>query len=396
MDDRQRYCILCLNAGSSSIKAALFGVSPPAEPHRLARIATSGIGEEKARLSWQIRGERSGESERPRHGDHRAALAAILDTLRHHRLPAPTAVAHRIVRSPPDRSAPALLDSELRETLERCRDLAPLHMPAELDAIDAAAEHFPDAVQAVCFDNHFFAGLPAVAKRLPLPRELADAGIERIGYHGLSYEYIAHRLGRAEGRTIVAHLGNGASMAALRDGRPIDTTMGYTPTGGLMMGTRSGDLDPGVLIALVRRQGLDADGLEALVNSRSGLLGVSSGEASMEALLARYGADAAAREAVELFCYIARKHLGALIAALGGIDTLVFTGGIGEHAPAVRERIVAGLENLGLLLDRRANAARMADIADRHSHARIRVIATDEDWVMARHAAALLAEKETA
>lgn len=385
---RERH-ILCINAGSSSIKAALFRVASPGEPARLASFAASGIGEDAARLSWQIDGRRhDGRSQRL--DSHHAALAEILKAVQDNRLPAPDAVGHRIVRSPRGRSAPARLGAELRRELESCRELAPLHLPAELDAIDAAAAHFPDAEQILCFDNHFFSGLPAVARRLPLPREFDEAGIERIGYHGLSYEYIVHRIGNLRGRTVIAHLGNGASMAALRDAEPVDTTMSYTPAGGLMMGTRSGDLDPGVLIAIMRREKLDSEALEHLVNFRSGLLGVSGGESSMQALLERTSGDGAATQAVDLFSYTARKHLGAMITVLGGIDTLVFTGGIGEHSPAIRERIVTGLDDLGLVLDRRANSAQMSEIGSGYSHVRIRVIPTDEDWVIAKHAAELL------
>lgn len=386
--------ILCINAGSSSIKTALFRVAGPEDPRRLASIAASGIGEDDARLSWQIDGHRHDER-RERFDDHHAAIAAILELLRGCRLPEPDGLGHRIVRSPRGHSAPALLTPGLKRALQGLRELAPLHIPTELEAVEAAAAHFPDVPQVLCFDNHFFADLPTTARRLPLPRALDEAGIERIGYHGLSYEYIVQRIGKLHGRTVIAHLGNGASMVALRDAKVLDTTMSYTPTGGLMMGTRSGDLDPGVLIAVMRAQALDVDALEHLVNYRSGLVGVSAGESSMRALLARAGDDDPAAQAVDLFCYTARKHLGALIAVLGGVDTLVFTGGIGEHAPEIRERILAGLDDLGLVLDRHANAAQMAEIGSQYSRVRIRVIPTDEDWIIAKHAAALLEKTET-
>lgn len=386
------HCILCINAGSSSLKAALFAVSPPEEPKRLAGIEASGIGEDDARLAWQI-GDQRQERQQP-FDTHHAALAAVLGLLHELELPEPAALGHRIVRGPRGRSAPARITLELMQMLEPYRVSAPLHIPPELDAIEAARKHFPSAEQIACFDNYFFATLPAVARRLPLPRALDETGIERIGYHGLSYEYIVGRLGDAKGRTVIAHLGNGASMAALRDGRPVDTTMGYTPAGGLMMGTRSGDLDPGTLIAWMRRGKTGVDELERLVNLESGLTGVSGGESSMETLLEQAAPGNPAEEAVALFCYIARKHLGAMIAALGGIDTLVFTGGIGEHAPAIRERILEGLDALGLALDLQANAAGQSKIESQRSRARIRVIPTDEDAVIARHAAALIAQTE--
>ena len=394
--DAHSITILCINAGSSSVKTALFRAAPGESPHRIATLAVSGVGEDRATLECRLPGKRDGERKELDAADHREAVAALLDALRERDLPEPDAIGHRIVRSPPGRSDPALLDAGLRERLEAVRELAPLHVPPELAAIDAAREHFPDAVQSVCFDNHFFAGLPEVARRLPLPREFDAAGIRRIGYHGLSYEYIVGKLPAGSGRTVIAHLGNGASLAAVRDGRPIDTTMGYTPTGGLMMGTRSGDLDPGALVAVMRRKGLDADGLERLVDQRAGLAGVSGGESSMKALLDQAEDDNAAAQAVALFCYIARKHLGAMIAALGGIDTLVFTGGVGENGAPVRMRIVDGLDGLGLRIDEGANSEGRSEIGAADSRARIRVIATDEDLVIARHTARLLKERHTA
>ncbi|MGH8428510.1 MAG: acetate/propionate family kinase [Gammaproteobacteria bacterium] len=386
------YRILCINAGSSSLKTALFAVSPTEHPKRLAGIEASGIGEDDARLVWQVEEQRQERAES--FDNHHDALAAILNLLHEQKLPDPDALGHRIVRGPRGHSAPARLTPELMRMLEPYRTSAPLHIPPELDAIEAAKKHFPSAVQIVCFDNHFFSTLPAVARRLPLPRALDEAGIERIGYHGLSYEYIVGRLGDAKGRTVIAHLGNGASLAAIRDGYPIDTTMGYTPAGGLMMGSRSGDLDPGALIAWMRQKKAGVDELERLVNLQSGLIGVSGSESSMEKLLEQAAAGNRAEEAVALFCYTARKHLGAMIAALGGIDLLVFTGGIGEHAPVIRERILEGLDDLGLALDTRANAAGNSKIESQNSRARIRVIPTDEDAVIARHAAALIAQTE--
>ncbi len=386
------YRILCINAGSSSLKTALFAVNPPEEPKRLARIEASGIGEDDTLLAWQI-GERRHDRTGP-FDNHHDALAAVLGLLHEQKLPNPDALGHRIVRGPRGHSAPARLTPELMRMLEPYRTSAPLHIPSELDAIEAARKHFPSAEQIACFDNHFFSTLPAVARRLPLPRALDETGIERIGYHGLSYEYIVGHLDGARGRTVIAHLGNGASLAAIHDGSPIDTTMGYTPAGGLMMGTRSGDLDPGALIAWMRQKNLGADELERLVNLQSGLTGVAGGESSMVKLLEQAAYGNPAEEAIALFCYIARKYLGAMIAALGGIDTLVFTGGIGEHAPAIRERILNGLDDLGLVLDTHANAAGKSAIESPRSRARIRVIPTDEDAVIARHTAALIAQAE--
>ena len=387
--------ILCMNAGSSSVKAALFRAHTAPAPVRLATLAASGIGEANGTVACTTAGTSKRKEEQLCLENHARAVSRLFDTLRANQLPQPDAIGHRIVRSPPDRSSPSILDTGLRRELEKLRALAPLHLPPELDAIEAAEKHFPAAVQTVCFDNHFFSEMPSLARRLPLPRRFDDAGIRRIGYHGLSYEYITDQLPGNCGRTVIAHLGNGASMAAIHHGRPLDTTMGYTPTGGLMMGTRTGDLDPGVLVAILRRERPDPDVLERLVDKEAGLFAVSGGEASMKVLLERRrDGNAAAHQAVALFCYLARKQLGAMIAVLGGIDTLVFTGGVGENAAPVRAAIVSDLEDLGLALDQQANNAGAADIAAPNSRARIRVIATDEEQVIAAHTARLLEREE--
>jgi acetate kinase len=233
--------------------------------------------------------------------------------------------------------------------------------------------------------------MPELARRLALPRMLWDAGVRRYGFHGLSYEYIVWRLGpAARGRTIIAHLGNGASMAALRDGLPVDTTMCLTPTGGFMMGTRSGDLDPGVTLYLLREKGYDANRLERLVNNESGLLGVSGLSPDMKTLLEHRDREPAAAQAVAMFCYQLRKHIGALTAALGGLDTVVFTGGIGERAATVRWETCQGLEHLGVRLDPQRNAAHVDTVSWSDSRCVVRVIPTDEDLMIARHTRAVL------
>lgn len=387
-------CILCINAGSSSIKTAVFHVAEDRRQSRVASIEVDGIGENQASLTWHTK-EGNGTTASTGLTTHRQAITAVIRKLEKRQLPLPDALGHRIVRSPRGRSAPAKLTPALRQAMEKEKRQAPLHVPIELEAIDAATKHFPDVPQVLCFDNHFFASLPAVARRLPLSREIEEMGVERIGYHGLSYEYILQRIGRKFGRAVIAHLGNGASMAALYDGQPIDTTMGYTPTGGLMMGTRCGDVDPGAIIAVMRHRPMDVDELEHFVDQRCGLAGMSGGDgsggdASMQRLLGRMAHDEPARQAVESFCYIARKHLGAMIAVLGGIDLLVFTGGIGEHAPEVRWRIVEGMERLGLAMDPDTNARGDEWIHHPTSAARIGVIPTDEDWIIAQHTVAVL------
>jgi acetate kinase len=286
---------------------------------------------------------------------------------------------------------PALL-ADLRGVVS----LAPLHMPSGLAGVEAVAAHFPSLPQVVCFDTAFHRDLPEVARRLALPRTLADpAGIQRFGFHGLSYEYVVERLGpAARGRVVIAHLGNGASMAAVLDGRPVDTSMGLTPAGGLMMGTRTGDLDPGVLVYLMRERGYDAAGLDRLVNKESGLLGVSGVSGDMKTLLERRDHDAAAALAVAMFCYRARKQVGAYAAALGGLDTLVFTGGIGERAAAVRAEICEGLAHLGVRLDPARNAAHADPASAPGSGCEVRIVVTREDLMIARHSRAILFPRE--
>jgi acetate kinase len=239
----------------------------------------------------------------------------------------------------------------------------------------------------VCFDTAFHHRMPMVAQRLPLPRELRSEGVRRYGFHGLSYESIVRELGNAgtRGLMIVAHLGSGASLAAMRNGKPVDTTMGFSPLGGLMMGTRPGDLDPGALLYLLRAGRYTPAELDTVLTEHSGLLGVSQISADMRTLLARRATDVAAAEAVELFVYQAKKHVGALVAVLGGLDTLVFTGGIGEGSAAIRSEICANLSNLGIDLDSIRNAAGEGIISDDSAHVVVRVIAANENLMVARH-----------
>jgi acetate kinase len=240
--------------------------------------------------------------------------------------------------------------------------------------------------QVACFDTAFHRSMPEVAQRFPLPRAIWDEGIRRYGFHGISYEYIMGTLGQTPpARVIIAHLGNGASMAAIKEGKPLDTTMGFTPTGGFMMGTRSGDLDPGILLYFLRQKSFDAGQLEQLVNQQSGLLGVSGISSEMQTLLQQQATDPHAALAVQMFCYQIRKCLGALTAALGGLDLLVFTGGIGEKAAPVRWSVCQGLEYLGLRIDRERNEANADIISAGDSRSLVRVIPTDEDLMIARH-----------
>lgn len=358
--------VLCLDSGSSSLKHALYDM--PAE-----RLDGSGTVEARA-------------------DDQLGALGDVVKSAQASGTKI-GAVGHRLVFGGPDRAAPLAIDDALVAEFAGYEPLDPLHLPAQLALVRGARSLLPTIPHVACFDTAFFVNMPAVAQRYPLPASVGPL-VRRYGYHGLSYEYILST-GQAKGRTIVAHLGSGASMAAIRDGSPLDTTMGFSPIGGLMMGTRSGDLDPGVLLYLLRR-GSSADEVEELsrlLNERSGLLGVSGTTPDMRALLERSAGDADARTAIELFIYIAVKQAAGLAAVLGGLDTLIFTGGIGEHGSSVRAGIGAGLAHLGVEIDAERNAGGDSRISSSGSDVDVLVIPTNENLVIARHtyARALLA-----
>jgi acetate kinase len=313
------------------------------------------------------------------------------------------AVGHRIGPGGPNPTEPGRLVADGLATLRGATDFAPLHLPDELAVIDAIAARAPEVLQVACLDTAFHRTMPEVARRFALPARFADEGIRRYGFHGLSYEYIVETVGAERlGRAVVAHLGNGASLAAVADGVSLDTTMGLTPTGGVVMGTRTGDLDPGVLIHLLRTGTVDdVAALEHLVDHEAGLLGLSGSTSDVQDLLtARSSGDTGAARALAVFAYSVRKAVGALAAALGGVDTLVFTGGIGEHAAPVRAEIVSPLGYLGLALDARANAENGAlsggviSALDADGAARrpvVLVVPTNEEAMIARHTARLLA-----
>ena len=355
--------VLAFNAGSSSLKHTLLEM--PAGT-RLDRGQTGGLEE----------------------GGHAEAAGRVLDDL-DARGVRPRAVGHRVVHGG-DRHAPAVADEALLAELDAVAPLAPLHVPVQLEVLRAARARLPEAPHVACFDTAFHRGMPEVAQRLPVPDALWERGVRRFGFHGLSYEYVLSTLDPPPPRLLVCHLGAGASMAAIRNGAPADTTMSFTPSAGLMMGTRAGDLDPGLLLHLMRTDGLDAGALDRLVNRESGLAGVG-GTSDMRTLVDRRGTDARADRAVAMFCHSARRHAGAMAATLGGLDMLVFTAGIGEHSPEVRAGICDGLGHLGVVLDAAANAANAAVISTADAGCEVRVIPTDEDLVIARAAAAATA-----
>jgi len=380
--------ILTINCGSSTLKFELFEASD--EERSIARGVVDRIGGRGSAELTSESGERALRSVAAAdHGE--AALRAIRLLDSSGLLGALQAVGHRVVHGGERFSGPVLLDAGAEEAIEELAELAPLHNGPALSATRAIREALgPRIPHVVCFDTAFHSRMPRVARLFALPRHLADEGVLRYGFHGLSYEYVMGELRAldpeaASGRILIAHLGNGASMVAVRSGVGVDTTMGFTPVGGLVMGTRSGDLDPGVLLYLLDEKELSPPQLGELINRGAGLLGVSETTADMRDLLGREADDSRAAEAISLFCYQAKKFLGALAAALGGLDTLVFTGGIGEHAATVRWRICEGLEFLGIRLDPDRNAEPASIVSQDGTPVTVRVIPTDENLMIARH-----------
>lgn len=377
--------ILCVNGGSSSLKIALYRFCDGHE-ERILSGAAEEIGQPGARLWLRDSKNRALADSLQPLSDHAAASKALFSLLEKHSSSEPlSAAGHRLVHGGPFLFEPKLITSDLMAKLKDAIAFAPLHLPSQIALIEATRARYPNLPQVACFDTAFHHGLPEVARRFPLPRNFFDEGILRYGFHGLSYEYVAGDLGQQLGRrAIVAHLGNGASMVALKDGAPVDTSMGLTPTGGFMMSTRSGDLDPGILLALLRG-GITAEKLEALLDNQSGLRGVSGMSGDMKRLLEQRAANSNAALAIEMFCYQVRKWIGAYAAVLDGLDTLVFTGGIGEHAAEIREEICSGLRYLGIIMDRDRNSSGDAIVSSATSSCTVRVVHTNEDLMVARH-----------
>jgi len=386
--------ILTINGGSSSIRFAVYEASET--PRRRLAGKIDRIGSSGTNL---IVTDPSGKPQLPRRltaADHRTAVDFLLDWLEAQPVFASIkAVGHRVVHgmkhSEPERVTPKLLAE-----LHRIRPYDPDHLPREIELIEAFRKRHPKLPQVACFDTAFHRNMPRVAKLLPIPRRYEAKGVQRYGFHGLSYAYMMEELARlgdpaaTTGRVILAHLGNGASMAAVGDGKSIDTSMGFTPTAGLVMSTRSGDLDPGLLSFLARSEQMTPTQFDRMVNRESGLLGVSEISSDMRDLLAQETDDVRAAEAVALFCYQAKKWIGSFAAALGGLDTLVFAGGIGENAPLVRARICEGLSFLGIELNEARNAENAAVISSDAGRVVVRVIRTDEELMIARSVCRIL------
>ncbi|MGC2657703.1 MAG: acetate/propionate family kinase [Bryobacteraceae bacterium] len=385
--------ILTINGGSSSIKFALYQTpsGAAAEPlKRGLRGEIDRIGLSGTKLTFNNPADDQHDSRDLTASDHKFAANFLVDWIeKQNEFGSVRAVGHRVVHGM-HHTAPELVTPELLGELRTIRPYDPDHLPSEIELIETVRQRHPELTQVACFDTAFHRTMPRVAKLLPIPRRYDAKGVQRYGFHGLSYAYLMEELVRlgdpaaTNGRIVLAHLGNGASMAAVRDGKSIDTSMGFTPTAGLVMSTRSGDLDPGVAPYLARTEQMTTDQFYAMVNGKSGLLGVSDISSDMRDLLAQEAHDVRAAEAVALFCYQAKKWIGAFAAALGGLDTLVFAGGIGENAPCVRARICGELGFLGVEIDELRNMETAGVISKVGSRATVRVVHTDEEQMIAR------------
>ncbi len=386
-------CVLTINGGSSSIRFAVYQAGE--KPKLLTGGKIDRIGLSGAHLVLS-------ESSLPKRAPlpvagegHPPAVEFLLHWLEAQAFfGSIAAVGHRVVHGM-KHTEPCRVTRKLLAELKRITPYDPDHLPGEIKLIEAFLLRHPKLPQVACFDTAFHRSMPRVAKLLPIPRRFTAKGIERYGFHGLSYAYLMEELTRidpvaARGRVILAHLGNGASLAAVRHGKSVDTSMGFTPTAGLVMGTRTGDLDPGLNYFLARTEGMTASQFQHMVNHESGLLGVSETSSDVRDLCSREGADVRAEEAVDLFCYQVRKWIGAFAAVLGGVGTLVFAGGIGENSPVIRRRICEELGFLGLELDGKLNAKNAPSISSDKSRARVRVIRTNEEIMIARSVRRLL------
>ena len=386
--------ILTINGGSSSIKFALYQTGEPLERRLHGNMDRIGLSGTTLTFNDSTRNPpTSGSLAVP---DQPSAANILIDWLnKQSEFEAVRAVGHRVVHGM-QHAEPAPVTPELLDELHRITAYDPDHLPREIELIEAFRQRHPKLPQVVCFDTTFHRSMPRVAKLLPIPRRYEAKGVHRYGFHGLSYAYLMEELAHlgdpaaTTGRVILAHLGNGASMAAVRDGKSIDTSMGFTPASGLPMSTRSGDLDPGLVSFLARTEQMTAIQFDQMANHESGLLGVSEISSDVRDLLAQEATDVRAAEAVALFCYQAKKWIGAFAAALGGVDTLVFAGGIGENAPLIRERICDGLGFLGIELDPQRNAKNAPLISPDVGRVKLRVIRTDEQLMIARSVARVL------
>ncbi len=385
---RELLSVLTINGGSSSIKFALYQVGEPLQRGLYGKVDRIGLN--GTNLTFTDPDGSPQASLGLTAADHKSAANSLIEWLENQNgFASVRAVGHRVVHGM-KHTAPERVTQELLDELHRISPYDPEHLPLEIELIEAFRQGHPKLPQLACFDTAFHSDMPRVAKLLPIPRRYEAQGVQRYGFHGLSYAYLVEELVRlgdpaaTTGRVILAHLGNGASMAAVRDGKSIDTSMGFTPTAGLVMSTRTGDLDPGLAPYLARTEQITTSQFYKMVNHESGLLGVSETSSDMRDLLDHEMQDVRAAEAVALFCYQAKKWIGSFAAALGGLDTLVFAGGIGENAPLVRSRICEGLGFLGIELDDSRNAESAAVISTDSSRVTVRMMKTDEELMIAR------------
>lgn len=381
--------ILTVNAGSSSIKLALFAAHDTVQ--KVLEASAENIGQPSARLV-------TSDGTKPVTVNNHSDATKLLTDWLTAQIAATSiiAVGHRIVHGGPDYHETLAATDEVLAGLRKLAAFDPEHLPIELELVTVFQEVLPQAEQILCFDTAFHHDLPTPSRLLPIPRHFEAKGLRRYGFHGLSYAYILEELRRVEGeaaangKVVIAHLGSGASLAALQNGKPIDTTMSMTPASGIPMSTRSGDLDPGLALYFAHTQGYDAERFNHMVNFESGLLGISETTADMKKLLETEDEDERAKDAVDIFCYQAKKSIGSLAAALGGLNTLVFTGGMGENAPKIRARICEGLEFLGVTIDDARNQQGDRLISADGGRVGVHVIHTDEAATIARETAGLI------
>ncbi len=390
--------ILSLNSGSSSVKFGLFKVAAAAvgvegsDPQLVYTGQVDGIGAGESSFSIKNGAGDAVHEDRNSVAGQAEALKTVTTTLATPQFPKPDAIGHRVVHGGPKLRAHQLITPDVLAELEAAAQFAPLHVPVALSLIRLTQKEYPAVPQFACFDTAFHSTLSEQASRFALPDRFWQTGVRRYGFHGLSCESILHALGAdVPPRVIIAHLGSGASITAIADGKSVDTTMGLTPTGGIVMGTRTGDLDPGVLLYILRNSETKVDALETLLDKESGLRGISGFSSDMRAL-DQAGNNPRARMAIDIFCRTAKKAIGAFAAILGGLDLLVFSGGIGEHDAAARAQICDGLDMLGITLDAQANQKNLRQISSPTSRIRVDVIVSDEDTQIARHTYQLFAQ----
>jgi acetate kinase len=390
--------ILALNTGSSSIKFSLYLTGN--DERLLFTGSLDRIGRDEGRFSVRDGKGTVLADESASHEDHENACEHVFSWLLSQKAEKPDAVGHRIVHGGPAYSGPVILSPEILLSLGELAPYAPEHLPPALGGVKHVWRVFPGTMQVACFDTSFHFSMPPCSRFYPLPEEVREHGVLRYGFHGLSYEYLMGELERrggpdaASGNLILAHLGHGASMAAVKEGRSIDTSMGFSPAGGLVMSTRTGDLDPGVMLFLLQQDRMNAAEIKGMVNLRSGLLGISGISDDMQLLLAKAPENLKARQAVEMFCYRAKLFIGSYAAAMGGLDTIVFSGGIGANSPEIRARICEGLEFLGIAIDPGSNHDSEPLISQSGAAVMVRVMETNEEIVIVRHTLKKLEEIE--